>query len=72
MAVTLQGVTLRESRAVTLVQGDPLEQFGDHRGCAHPSCSTRLSQYNPSTVCGAHDGWRVEAARRPRRRARRA
>ena len=68
MAVSMQSVALRESRALALVQGTPLEQFATGRSCEHPSCTTRLSQYNPSTVCGAHNGWRLEAVPRTRRR----
>ena len=68
MAVSMESVALRESRAVALAVGTPLEQFQTGRSCANPSCSTRLSQYNPSTVCGAHNGWRLEAIPRTRRR----
>jgi hypothetical protein len=32
------------------------------RRCEIPDCLTRLSRYNPSTVCGAHGGWQRAGA----------
>lgn len=40
------------------------------RLCSHPSCTTRLSRYNPDDVCGEHGGWSDESVpRRGRKRS---
>jgi hypothetical protein len=69
MALSMEGVSLRETRAVALVQGAAMQRYDGGRSCAHPSCVTRLSTYNPSEVCGAHNGWRADVTPRRRRRA---
>lgn len=46
----------RESHRA-LVSGQRLQQFGPGRSCRHEGCSARLSRYNPSEVCGLHEGW---------------
>lgn len=50
---------------------DRVATFGTDRLCAVDGCDTRLSRYNPSTVCAVH--WRyapdaVDALDRPKRR----
>ena len=60
-----RSVQLRHSSARPLLAGVPLEQQANGRTCGHDDCHTRLSRYNPSTVCAEHAGWR-DATRRPR------
>ena len=44
--------------------------YGAHRVCAVDGCETRLSAYNPSTICALHSGgWRDEL-KRPTRKQR--
>ena len=56
----------RVERAMALGVGKPLDQFSSARECAHPSCTARLSRYNPNPTCAAHGGW--TEAKQPRRR----
>lgn len=57
----------RHAEARPLLQGDPLETFGDARHCAVDGCITLLSRYNPSPLCGEHRGWRDVQRKRTRR-----
>ncbi len=46
--------------------------YGTGRICAVEGCGTRLSAYNPSSVCALHSGaWQEEAARLDRTNSRR-
>jgi hypothetical protein len=63
-----QPVRRRESRAIPLLQGEPLDTFARHRVCKHDGCTARLSRYNPSDRCGEHRGWREQPQTRTRRR----
>jgi hypothetical protein len=37
------------------IDGEPLPTFEKGRVCAHPSCATQLSVYNPSPTCWQHE-----------------
>lgn len=54
---------LRRSRHQAISGGERVEQHGDRRECATPDCGTRLSRYNPSTTCAAHQGWKDDRRR---------
>jgi hypothetical protein len=60
-------VTARESRAVPLRTGDPMEDFGSRRRCQSPDCDVVLSRYNPAPRCSLHQGWVQGPAPRRRR-----
>jgi hypothetical protein len=66
---THMGLSPRQSRAVRLINGSKLEQFGDDRTCAAPTCGAKLSKYNPSPRCATHAGW-ADPAAAPRTRRR--
>ena len=57
----------READGRKLLGGEPLDTFPEGRVCAADDCSTKLSQYNPSPLCGEHNGWREAPVRRRRR-----
>lgn len=40
-----------------LVTGRAPTTFAQGRRCAHASCDTRLSRYNPEDTCTLHGGW---------------
>ena len=61
-------VAARESRAMRLQTGDPMEDFGSRRQCEDTDCRVILSRYNPAPRCNLHQGWTEAPA--PRRRAR--
>lgn len=61
-------VSARESRAVRLQTGDPMEDFGHRRQCENADCRVILSRYNPASRCNLHQGWTEAPV--PRRRAR--
>ncbi len=46
-----------------LANGEPLQQYGQARPCAHEGCTVRLSRYNPSDHCSLHKGWQDTATR---------
>ena len=46
---------------------DQQRTYGMGRVCATPECETRLSSYNPSTICALHRGGWNEAPLPPRR-----
>jgi hypothetical protein len=46
-----------------LATGERLEQFALDRQCKHEGCTARLSRYNPSDHCSAHQGWHDTAKR---------
>lgn len=71
-----------ESRSTTTLQGRRLRRpsndmlktktYGIGRICAVDGCGTRLSAYNPSTVCALHSGsWEDDYVHDGRRTARR-
>jgi hypothetical protein len=56
----------RTERALTVLSGPAIEQFDQGRSCAHPTCNSVLSRYNPNDTCAAHGGWRQDRAVRKR------
>ena len=56
----------RTERAMSLAGGKPIDRFASGRVCAHPSCGSTLSRYNPNPTCSAHGGWEVTKQRRNR------
>jgi hypothetical protein len=57
--------------AVGVGERGKTETFGDDRVCAHVGCGTRLSTYNPRSLCWQHDpGLPSVTATTPRRRRR--
>jgi hypothetical protein len=56
----------RVERAMTLTNGKPMTQAAQPRECAHPSCTTQLSRYNPNPCCSTHGGWLDQSTRRNR------
>ena len=60
------GRELMGHRVVAL--GRPVHTYASGRVCAAPSCSTRLSIYNPLGYCALHHSQRFRrVATRPRR-----
>lgn len=57
-------VAVRESRAMPLQSGDPMEDFGRRRSCEEPECTVVLSRYNPAPRCTLHRGWTEVPTRR--------
>lgn len=57
MSLITPTVAARESRAIPLQSGDPMEDFGQRRQCAEPECRVVLSRYNPAPRCTLHRGW---------------
>lgn len=53
----LESMNLRQSAAHSLSTGKALEMREKDRVCGDPTCSTRLSRYNPAPCCGLHAGW---------------
>jgi len=44
--------------------------YGAGRVCAHEGCTTRLSAYNPSSICALHSGGWNDELKRPTRKQR--
>jgi hypothetical protein len=64
----LRGSSLRDVADVML----KTRTYGAGRICAVEGCGTRLSAYNPSSVCALHGGaWQEECHRAARRAAQR-
>ena len=57
-------VAVRESRAVPLRSGHPMEDFGHRRQCEEQECRVVLSRYNPAPRCTLHRGWTEPPATR--------
>jgi hypothetical protein len=53
----LDSINLRQSSAQALRSGRALETKDADRVCDEPSCTTRLSRYNPAASCSMHEGW---------------
>jgi hypothetical protein len=51
---------------VTNITGNgPIKTYGSGRICAVDGCGTRLSSYNPSSICSLHrDGWEVSSKKK--------
>lgn len=47
-------------------QGKQVRQYGIDRVCREPSCTARLSRYNPEEYCRVHAQHRSETSRRKR------
>lgn len=56
-------VQLRHARVTALERGHGPAQKSDARQCAASNCVTKLSRYNPSSTCSAHEGWQDERER---------
>lgn len=57
MSLVPTTVAARESRAVPLQTGHPMQDFGQRRQCEEPECRVVLSRYNPASRCTLHKGW---------------
>jgi hypothetical protein len=60
---------LREGKRRGPNSEPPVRSFGNTRTCAADGCDTQLSRYNPARCCYLHQGWDLEPATRPGRRA---
>lgn len=54
---------LRHSRHQSIANGERMQQHGNGRECTATDCGTRLSRYNPSPTCAAHQGWKDDRRR---------
>ena len=66
MTIEFRSTTALRGRSLARTSNDMLKTktYGRGRICVVDGCGTRLSAYNPSSVCALHDGaWHDEAQR---------